>query len=127
MDIPDTQKLLDRYLSGECTPAEQKQVEEWLEGQKTSDNEWTKLEAAAKEAWLVSLYNNINQTIKTQKPARVVPIYKRPFFRIAVAASVILILLAGSYFMFFNKSQKDLVGTKVDNFKNDVAPGGNKA
>ena len=129
MSIPDIQKLLDRYLSGECTLEEQKQVEEWLERQKTTDNEWTKLDGSAKQDWLASLYNDINQSIKTRARARVVPIYKRPFFRIAVAASVILILSAGVYFMFFNKAQKDIAGTeyKVDNFKNDVAPGGNKA
>ena len=129
MSIPEIQKLLDRYLSGECTLEEQKQVEEWLERQKTTDNEWTKLDGSAKQDWLASLYNDINQSIQTRALARVVPIYKRPVFRIAVAASVILILLAGTYFMFFNKSQRDIAETqdKVDNFKNDVAPGGNKA
>lgn len=36
---------------------------------------------------------------------KVVPLYRRPFFRIAAAACIALLITVGGYFMFFNKKQ----------------------
>src|SRR5258706_5010174 len=134
MSISEIQRLLDRYLSGECSAAEQSQVEEWLEKQETTDNDWTKKPASAREEWVASLYKDIKQSIEAGNKAqanetKVISMYSRHFLRIAVAASVLIMIAAASYFMFFRKPQKEIVQIEVtpDKINNDIAPGGNKA
>ena len=59
--------------------------------------------------------------------APVVPMYRRPFFRIAVAAAIILIISAGARW-FMNGSSRDLAKTGgTQGHANDILPGGNKA
>lgn len=58
------------------------------------------------------------------------PIFLRiPFQRVAAAAIVILMLGMGAYFLLSNRITKEISKneTKDSLFKNDVAPGGNKA
>jgi len=47
--------------------------------------------------------------------------------RIAVAASITLMLATGAYFLFMNKPKQIAKTETQQRFKNDVAPGGNKA
>lgn len=51
------------------------------------------------------------------------------WWRIAVAAAVIGVVGLGGYFLFFPRSPKEMANTEnaFPRFKNDVAPGGNKA
>ena len=53
--------------------------------------------------------------------------FGRRWIRWAAAAAIILLLGAGSYFLFYNKSQKQIALTQQQRFKNDVAPGKNGA
>ena len=59
--------------------------------------------------------------------APVVPMYRRPFFRIAVAAAIILIIGTGALW-FMHGSSRDLAKTgSTQEHANDILPGGNKA
>lgn len=62
-----------------------------------------------------ALENRIFERVKEQRPiVKVIPIYRRKFFRVAVAASIVLMLGLGTYFAFFNKtSQPEIVKTII--------------
>ncbi len=68
------------------------------------------------------------EMFETQEPP-VIPMYKRTWYRVAAAASVLLLLSIGGYFIFNNLAPKQIADIeKQQQFnKNDVAPGGNKA
>jgi len=66
---------------------------------------------------------------KLNPGAKVIPIYKSPFFRVAVAA-VVAVCVTSAYFLFLNKSKQASTIAKADThiLKNDVtAPAVNKA
>lgn len=74
----------------------------------------------------------INNILATEKNnARVVPLNPKrlPFLRIAAAASIIGLLLLGTFFWFNRGEQKEVAKTEVRNnsVKNDALPGGDKA
>ena len=79
-----------------------------------------------KEDWANKLLEYIHQKIKpVAQSAKVIrfTIWKR------IAAAVIIIALGtGTYFFLINKGQKEIAKTGNDNqYKSDIAPGGNKA
>jgi transmembrane sensor len=57
----------------------------------------------------------------------VIPIGRKNNLVRWVAAASIIFLLGGAYFLFFNKTKPAIAQTQQERFKNDVAPGGNKA
>jgi transmembrane sensor len=120
------QELLDRYLSGDCSAEEQLIVEKWLEQQEGGDNRWLEMDASAKEAWMTLLYRDVQHTIKSNA-APVVPLYRRPFFRMAVAAVLILIIGAGALWFIPGSSHGLAKTADTALHQNDVLPGGNKA
>lgn len=64
---------------------------------------------------------------KASKTTLIVPMYKRIWFRIAAAAAILILIGAGSFFIFFNKEQNQIAKTNTIVPQNDIAPGGNKA
>jgi transmembrane sensor len=132
MSISAIEKLLDRYLSGECSAEEQLMVESWLENQAITENEWTKMIESEKNAWISSLRDKINQTIKEKNTVevikvKIVPLYKRTVFR---AAAAILFIMFGiwSWYYYQNEGQKETAITEKNiPLKNDILPGSNKA
>ncbi|HWK07763.1 MAG TPA: FecR domain-containing protein [Puia sp.] len=138
MDNSAMQKLLDRYLSGACTTEEQLKVEQWLEQQQNAGNEWTEMDAPAKAAWMARLHQDVQHTIKTRALAGEnttlretatpkIPIYKRPFPRMAAAAAIILVIGAGAWWLKQGFSHDVVKIREADLQLNDVLPGGNKA
>jgi transmembrane sensor len=122
------QKLLDRYLSGACSAEEQLKVEQWLEQQQNADNEWTEMDAPAKAAWMALLRQDVRHTIQSKAVAPpVIPIYKRPFFRMAAAAAIILMIGTGAWWLKQGSSRDMVKIREADLHLNDVLPGGNKA
>jgi len=130
MNTTANEELLDRYLSGACSPEEQKQVEQWLDRQETGDNAWAQMDASAKAAWMASLYRDIRHTVAAgDEPniiqAPVIPFYRRTLFRVSAAAMVLLLLGSGMYYWLGR--QKPATTVAVRQPARDVAPGGNKA
>jgi ferric-dicitrate binding protein FerR (iron transport regulator) len=91
MNETDFKKLLDRYLKGNCTPAEQEQLEQWFD-QLSEEGETRETDTTAV---MERLKGNIDRQIGP-----------RHFFRwpvvLRIAASVIVILSAGiwTYFQY---------------------------
>ncbi len=107
--------LLNKYRAGTLTEEEFALLEDWYlqwkpENQHLSHSE---IEKAKEEVW-----QSLNIHPTSVKIVRLWP-------RIAVAASIILCLSAGGYLLLRTKQQHQQVAQNT--YKNDIAPGGNKA
>ncbi len=105
--------LLDKYLSGNCTPSEKAIVEQWylqlpFEGDTPQQHRIT---ATQTEVW--------EKLQHGRQKAKQVLLFKR----IAVAASILLCLSVGLYLAMRNNEPQQFTVSA----KNDVKPGRNKA
>ncbi|TDG37520.1 FecR family protein [Pedobacter changchengzhani] len=121
MNVNEIKNLLDKYLSGNCNEEELRRVEEWLDRENQSENEWTRLSPVKKEEWLSSLFKSIktktkHTTVVTIELAKVLPIYKKVWFKCASIAAVLLIGLIIGYNQFTQKPTLIVLGVeKVNN------------
>ncbi len=132
MDISNIKDLLDKYLAGRANLAEQQLVEKWLEETELRENEWDKMNAEDKSAWI----NNLHDELKKNIAGRAVPFKYESFvsapwysrWSVRVAAAAIIIIAAGSWYFVLNRSrapEKIVAARQAQN--NDVLPGTHKA
>ena len=99
--------LLTKYQDNVCTEAELQELQQWYALLNTSNQS---IEDSKAEAFSDEMLIQFRKRL-TEKTL-VVPFYRRAFFRVSVAASIIMILSAGAYFQFFNAAkQSDIVKT----------------
>ena len=122
MDIREAKELLQRYQSGNCTYSENELVEKWYKQLiETGEWQWGKGE---KDTMQKMIEGRIMKQVNSTHKKRV--FYLMPLSQWLAAASVILLLGAFSYFLFFHKSTKPAQIAKV--LSNEVkAPQSNKA
>lgn len=108
--------LYNRYLNNDISVEE---LEGFLQMLHTPEGELT-ISSLMDGTW--------QEMFETQQPA-VVPMYKRTWYRVAAAAIILLLLSVGGYFIFNRPAQKQIAQTekRQQPYKNDIAPGGNKA
>jgi len=116
--------LLQKYLDGKATFEEKALIDKWYS---LPEN----IEDAAAVDDLNMRKEQLYQQIVAEmnkKEAIIVPFYKRSFFRVAGAATIIILLSIGAFFIYNNKQHNEVAGLKKQKpVSNDVAPGGNKA
>lgn len=124
--------LLDRYINNNCSANELKELFQLLNH--NSNNELLQHELKllwqntmpeqhhTNEQW-ERLYNSMMQ--KTQKKPNVIA--KRPYVKLMVAASVILLVFVGIFSYFQYQSVHHKTRTKQASVKNELLPGTNKA
>lgn len=141
MEGPDERihYLVDRFFNNTCTQAEKVELSYWIE---KSQND-SKLKQHLSKIWsrfepfedmseekANHLFNTILNT-DTSTVLHLRPIRRRMLFY-AVAAASVLIIVIGSYFLYFQSSQHNIspaIARKLPNttITNDVAPGQFKA
>lgn len=114
-----TKALIDKYLAGKATPEEINQLERAYHQaaakmEQHDDESAEEIEQIGMESW-VSLMSRIEET-----PVRTIKLWPH----IAAAASVLLVLSAGGYFLL-HKTQ--LPQQVAQNQTQDIAPGHNQA
>lgn len=117
-------RLLHKYLFGKPAFEEKVKVEKWYEdidesGDVTGSDELLQI----KEQIYQRTWNKLNPR------AKVIPFYKKPFFRVA-AAAVVAVCITSAYFLFLNKLKPATTIAKANThiLRNDVAaPAVNKA
>ncbi len=125
-------ELLKKYQQQRASPAEVEFLEKYY---RYFDNEEKKsLSLSPEEMAMLEnrIYRNIERIIAN--PGRMAPVVKRPFYflrRIAAAAAIIILVTGGLAIYFsHNRASKTSIA-KITNsparYKNDLAPGGNKA
>lgn len=128
MDKKHLDELLKRYEAGHCTEEERQAVEKWYA---SYDNQDEHSETILTGQQNQMLYANIVDRLKQDgdwHDNRKFPVIKRAFFR-WVAAAAIIVATAAIY-LWSSTSQKEdavIANTNGSRFKNDIAPGGNKA
>jgi ferric-dicitrate binding protein FerR (iron transport regulator) len=114
------QELADKWAQGNITPEEQAYLENWYA---QFDDEHIKLTDSRHDnadELRTAMLNRINAHIRQgEKPIRTLSNWKW----ISVAASVLIVLSAGGYFILHKKPVQQL----AQNQKQDIAPGKNQA
>src|SRR5690348_14597014 len=59
MSQDEARKLLDQYLSGDCTAEEKEKVEQWIAGVGKQSNEWTALAPDDQKKYLQAMYQEV--------------------------------------------------------------------
>jgi hypothetical protein len=117
-------RLLYKYLFGAPSFEEKVKVEKWYEDiDESGDISGSGELSQIKEQIYQRTWDKLNPG------ARVIPFYKRPFFRVA-AAALVAVCITSAYFLFLNRSKPAATIVKADAhiLKNDVtAPNVNKA
>lgn len=122
MDIHQVKELLQKYQAGNCTHSENELIESWYKQLiDTGEWQWGEGEKDMMQRIIEArIMRQVNGTNKKEV------FYLKPRFQWWAAASVILLLGAFSYFLFFYKTTKPAQIAKVLN--NDVkAPQSSKA
>jgi ferric-dicitrate binding protein FerR (iron transport regulator) len=127
--------LLFKGLEGQLSEAERIELEQWKnenpEQMKFFDdvydeNKMAGLIKAHHPEYLEGLHDRVLSKIEGKIKFKVVPLFKRPFFRLAVAACIAGLLVVGGYFMLTPRATKGGPGPVANT--NDVkAPETNKA
>jgi len=129
-------ELLERYVQNKCNPAEVEELLDFLQKDESNRlllqkmNEKFKLGDTESPSATGEYSDRVRQAlIKKIEPAPVISMRSWPKF--AVAAAIIVILLTASFFILNKSSSRNQKLVKENNirqpYKNDVAPGGNKA
>jgi len=114
-----TEELIQRYLDGKATPEEQAIVESWYLQQARDDQQRPSM------AEIDTTHRNMRDVIIAH--AGTAAAKRRPLWpRIAAAASILVALGIGGYFVTRPKPMEQVAVLKPGTFKNDAMPG-NKA
>jgi transmembrane sensor len=115
-------QLIDKYIDGTASHAEQTLLEEYYKrlNQKASFELDEEKEQALRQVMLKNIQIRIkaNETIISENPQ-----HKSRSLWYAAVASILLFLLVGGYFIFSKNTQQQMAQIQT----HDVAPGGNKA
>lgn len=134
--------LVERFFQNRCTQQEKTELAKWIKESPDDDElkqllaeEWTNFES--KHQMAPQRATEILETILSSKvpvAEETLPVIKRlNWWRLAAAASIILLLGAGSFYILYNKPEQQLAGTTnnpVDTAAQvsaDVSPGKTKA
>lgn len=110
--------LIEKYLDGTITPAEEAELMAWYRKHNEADVEWLSDNADEEEQVRLRMLNRLEQQIS-------IPAVKRRRYFIPAAAAVLLIVAAAGYFTYPRlQRQGQPAGTQL---VQDVGPGGNKA
>jgi transmembrane sensor len=115
--------LIEKYFADKISPEEYKTLKEWYDNKSNRKSEWI-LEDSEEENLKMRMFSNIKARITIQSPVK-----RLRRYRIVAAASMLILLSAYLYFEIRPPVRPTLKTVKINNrrYKNDIAPGGNKA
>lgn len=127
MNIPENiLVLIEKYQNNTATPEEKHLLDEWYHSFNDTKSEIFTTEDLTEYILEDNIRKKITTTVIQEKHAKAGKSKRR---WISAAASVILLISVGTFFLLTNKfSKQDIAkSTPVDPKINDIAPGGNKA
>jgi ferric-dicitrate binding protein FerR (iron transport regulator) len=131
--IHEIAPLLLKYLRDELTVEEEIRLNKWASEsernrvflENISAEQILKIDADFNEE---AIWAKINEAISRPEAPPSLVSEHRPFYRRFVAAALIVIILGAGTWLIWNNNRKAPVGNQnVSVYKNDVAPGGDKA
>lgn len=121
--------LIEKYQTGQLTTEEETLLNDWYHSFNDSQIDIIDVENLTENQLSQRIKLRLNETIKAKSKLKVATKVRR-WKLTAAAASIVLILSLGSYFIFSPKTiKKEIAKTNVPkpSLKNDIAPGGNRA
>ena len=122
MNREEYNSLYEKYLAGKCSVNEQVELENYQDSFKLKEQQWDSRTMGNSEEIKQSIQEDLNYSIQEHSKNRI--------FKIRVwqsAAAAILILLTAGIYYYQNSPEPVIVKTETSRFRNDVAPGNNKA
>jgi hypothetical protein len=122
MNREEYNRLYEKYLAGKCSVKEQVELENYQDSFKLKEQQWDSRTMGNSEEIKQSIQEDLNYSIQEHSKNRI--------FKIRVwqsAAAAILILLTAGIYYYQNSPEPVIVKTETPRFRNDVAPGNNKA
>jgi transmembrane sensor len=123
-------RLIQKYLAGKASPQEEQFIKAYYESFDIS-GEYTPLQSAHEKElpgleMKAAIWQQIDQTVQHRN---VIPFYKRTWFRVSIAAAiVVLVFIPVYYYMVRTPAPKAIVQAKQQTRPvHDALPGGNKA
>ncbi|MFX1706681.1 FecR family protein [Chitinophaga ginsengisegetis] len=115
--------LIEKYLAGTITPAEEAQLMAWYQDHNQTDVEWPSENADEEEQVRLRMLLRMNQQINT-------PVTRsgttRRLWYLSAAASVLLIVGFATYF-YYTQIHRSTRPAVIARDVKDIGPGGNKA
>jgi hypothetical protein len=114
--------LYEKYLAGKCSKEEQAELENYQDSFELKEQQWNVRTMGNSEEIKQSIQEDLNYSIEEHSKYRI--------FRFRAwqsAAAAILILLTAGIYYYKNSPEPVIVKTETPRFRNDVAPGNNKA
>lgn len=102
--------LLQRYLDGTTTAQEKQMVDFWFESlelEQVKDAKETDWEGLENRLWDKIYAETDDLNLKPQKLTKVISLWQRRYVKIAVVASMVLLLAFGSYFYYQITNHQD--------------------
>jgi transmembrane sensor len=127
MTEAQAKELLARYRLGKCTPEEKQALEQWIDSL-AQKSEWNWTEAAKKDYEQLLRRNiELNTGISLSGSTPKTRIISFSWRRIAIAASVLILLGLGSYFIFFRNTTNSRQPVAINQPTDITAPQSTKA
>lgn len=120
MDQQTLYLLIDKYFDGTASQEERMLLEEYAD--QLASTGMVSLSREEKERLKEETRKNIMMELGLSRQ-KVVPFYRRSFFRIAAAAVIVLMLGGGAYYSFFRSHPNQSIAGAPSSKQTDIAPG----
>jgi ferric-dicitrate binding protein FerR (iron transport regulator) len=124
-------RLIQKYMAGKASPAEEDFLEAYYESLDTSGEQVRSQDEKEKESLALEMKTSIWQQIEhIEQQPQSIPVIKRLWFRIAMAAAIVVMTgIPVYYYIIRTPAPKELVQTNKQPAPpaHDALPGGNKA
>jgi transmembrane sensor len=120
------QSLLDKYLSNTASAEEEAELTQWYHSANERPVEWPVSHEAEPEEIKARMLGKLQHAIHSTTTPRIIPFYRKRSWQIA--ASVLILLGAGAWFMLNKPADDNKLTTVTPAPKSSpILPGGNKA
>ncbi|MDF2188893.1 FecR family protein [Paraflavitalea sp. CAU 1676] len=119
------QLLLEKYLSNSATAEEEAELTQWYHSTNEQPVEWPVAHEGEPDEIKTRMLGKLQAAIHATAPAKLIPFYRKRSWQIA--ASVLLVLGAGAWFMLNRPTASTPTVVAADTMAAPILPGGNKA
>ena len=123
MTTEEYNSLYEKFIAGKCNEKEQAELENYQDSLELQEQQWDVSIMGNSEEIKQSIQEDLLFSIQNHNRNR---IFRIRVWQSAAAAAILILITAGIYY-YPRSTEPILVKTETPRFKNDVAPGNNKA
>jgi ferric-dicitrate binding protein FerR (iron transport regulator) len=123
MTREEYKSLYEKYQAGKCSQEDQAELENYQDSLELHEQQWDVRTMGNPEKIKQSIQDDLLHSIQYYNRKRLLSIRA---WQSAAAAAILILITAGIY-LYQRSPEPELVKTEIPRFKNDIAPGKNKA